>query len=639
MCGIAGYIDVRNRTSQDTLKAMTDALIHRGPDGDGIWTIVNDTIGIGLGHRRLAIIELSELGKQPMHFGSTTIVFNGEIYNFQEIRNELIALNRTFLSHSDTEVILQAYQEWGIDCAKRFIGMFAFVIFNRDTGKVLVMRDRAGVKPLFWYYKDGLFLFSSELKSFHAHEKFDKTISLPAIESFLRFGYVPASHCIFEYAHKLEPGRYFEFHIDELKSDQFSPVIHTYWSVSDVYNQPIIKASDEELIQLTKEKVITACNYRMVSDVPVGVFLSGGYDSTLVTSVLQQQSQKQLKTFTIGVPDLGLDEAPFAKQIATHLGTDHTTYYCTETDAIRFVEKIPYFFDEPFADSSAIPTMMVSEQARKEVTVALSADGGDELFGGYNRYGLINKYGERLERLPNFSRKTMHKLMNLVSPSRLSFISKSPLFHQRYEKIKNVLKDSSPEFLLSNLSQFFSEKELTDLLVQRFTPLSTRFDSSNLVAPTRLKAAQAMDFQTYLPDDILQKVDRASMHIGLESREPLLDHHLVEWAAKLPDDVKIRNGEKKWILKQIVHQYVPKDLMDRPKMGFAVPIENWLMGPLKHYIETYLEESYINKQGIFQVAYIEALKKQFFAGKRELGVRLWYLVSFQIWYSEWVDNK
>lgn len=639
MCGIAGYIDAKNETSHGTLDSMTDALVHRGPDGRGIWKTVKDEIAIGLGHRRLAIIELSELGSQPMHCGSSTIVFNGEIYNFQEIRKELVELNHSFISHSDTEVILHAYQEWGIDCAKRFIGMFAFVIFNNDTGKVLIMRDRAGVKPLFWYFKDGLFLFSSELKSFHQHEKFDKSISLPAIESFLRFGYVPSSHCIFQYAHKLEPGRYFEFTIDELKSDQFVPTIHEYWSVSEVYNQSIIEASDEELIQLTKEKIVTACNYRMVSDVPVGVFLSGGYDSTAVTSILQQESRQRLKTFTIGVPDLGLDEAPFAKQIAAHLGTDHTTYYCSESDAMRFVEKIPYFFDEPFADSSAIPTMMVSEQARKEVTVALSADGGDELFGGYNRYGLINKYGERLEKLPAVSRKMMHQLMRVISPSKVPFVSKSPLFHQRYEKIKNVLKDSSPEFLLSNLSQFFSERELSDLLVQRFPKLTTRFDASNLIEPSRLKAVQAMDFQTYLPDDILQKVDRASMHIGLESREPLLDHHLVEWAAQLPDHVKIRNGEKKWILKQIVHQHVPKELLDRPKMGFAVPIENWLMGPLKHYIDKYLNESYINNQGLFQFDYLDRLTKQFLAGKKELGVRVWYLISFQIWYAEWIDKK
>ena len=630
MCGIAGFIDFNGASSEQDLEDMTHALEHRGPDGFGTFIQGTSEYKIGFGHRRLAILELSELGKQPMSWNQYTIVFNGEIYNFSEIKNELEKLGHSFLAESDTEMILHAYAEWGEKCLDRFIGMFSFVIYDSKSEEVFIARDRAGVKPLFIYEKNGLFLFASELKAFHQHADFEKKISTQAVQAYLQYGSVPTPHCIFENCSKLEPGHYIKTSLKD-----FNITSTQYWNVYDYYNKPKLVISPEDAKQETERLLKSACEYRMVADVPVGVFLSGGYDSTCVTALLQKDRTEALRTFTISVPDIGLNEAPYAKEIAERLQTNHTETECTAQDAIDLIAQLPYFYDEPFADSSAIPTTLVSKIAKQDVTVALSADGGDEVFAGYNRYELILKYVEKLNRIPGFARKSMAGVMDLVSANSIPVLKNKYNFAQRYEKTKSILRNTSDQNIMLSVSQLFTEEQINSLCTKRFEKLSTYFDSKELKNYSPLAFAQAMDYQTYLLDDILQKVDRASMSVSLESREPLLDHRLIEYVAQLPDELKFRNGSKKWLLKEIVHDYIPKSVMDRPKMGFAIPIESWLKNELRDLLETYLCEDKINETGFFNWKEIEKLKSGFLAGRKEFGVKIWYLLSYLMWFEKW----
>ncbi|WP_343606926.1 asparagine synthase (glutamine-hydrolyzing) [Fluviicola sp.] len=630
MCGITGFIDFNGASSEHDLEQMTHSLEHRGPDGFGTFIHGTAHYKIGLGHRRLSILELSELGKQPMNWNQYTIVFNGEIYNFSEIKSDLQKRGHQFLSESDTEMILHAYGEWGEKCLDRFIGMFAFVIYDADKEAIFIARDRAGVKPLFLYQNNGLFLFASELKAFHQHPDFEKHISIPAVQAFLQYGSVPTPHCIFEHCRKLEPGHFMR---SSLKN--FQPETVQYWNVYDYYNQPKLDLSVEEAKNQTEELLKSACEYRMVSDVPVGVFLSGGYDSTCVTALLQKERTEALRTFTISVPDIGLNEAPYAKTIAEVLQTNHTETECSAREAIDLISELPYFYDEPFADSSAIPTTLVSKIARQHVTVALSADGGDEVFAGYNRYEMILKYGEKLNKIPAFARKSMAGVMDRIPADSIPVLKNKYNFAQRYEKTKAILRNTSDRNIMLSVSQLFTDEQIEKLSTHSFEKLSSYFDSTELTNYSPLAFAQAMDYQTYLLDDILQKVDRASMTVSLESREPLLDHRLIEFAAQLPDDFKFRDGSKKWLLKEIVHRYIPKSVMDRPKMGFAIPIESWLRNELRDLLETYLSRERITETGLFHWSEIDRLKTAFLSGRTEFGVKIWYLLSFMMWYEKW----
>lgn len=633
MCGIAGFIDFNKSTSVDVLRSMTDTLVHRGPDGSGYEALQSPHAAIGFGHRRLAIIDLTETGKQPMQFEHLWITFNGEIYNFQEIKNELTQLDHHFKSHSDTEVILHAFAQWGIECVKKFIGMFAFVIYDTKLQEVYCVRDRAGVKPFFYYWKDGLFLFSSELKAFHKHPKFNKELNYDAVAAFMQYGNVPTPYCIFNHCYKLKPGHFLKFNIQH---SAFS--ISKYWNVYDAYNKPKLNISIEEAKVETERILKSAFNYRMVSDVPVGVFLSGGYDSASLAAILQKDRTTKLKTFTIGVPDIGLNEAPYAKDVAKHLGTEHYEYACTQKEAIELIAELPHYYDEPFADSSAIPTTLVCKMARKQVTVALSADAGDEVFAGYNRYDYLMRFGVKLNRLPGFIRSTASGVMNFVPANKIPVLKNKYNFHNRYEKLKGLLKDPSPKNMMLSLSRNYDEKQLTQVLKGDFFSLDTAYLSNELKKEyfTPLSYMMAIDYQTYLLDDILQKVDRASMTVSLEGREPFLDHRVIEWAAQLPDEFKYRNGNKKYILKEITHNYIPKELMDRPKMGFAIPVESWLANDLKAQVEYYLSEEKITSQNLFHWDYIQKLKNDFFSGKKELAQKLWYTLMFQMWYEKWM---
>ena len=640
MCGIVGFIDFKKKTSFEDLEKMTHTLTHRGPDAFGVKDFDFDHFQIGLGHRRLSIIDLSEGGKQPMHFKNHWICFNGEIYNYNEIKKELIDLGHTFESTSDTEVVLHAYVEWGSSCLDKFIGMFAFTVVNTIDNKIFCARDRAGVKPFFYYFKDGLFLFSSELKAFHEHPRFQKKLDKNAIAAFMQYGNVPTPHCIFENCFKIRPGHYMELNIDETSFQKMS-LAHQkeYWNVYDGYNQPKLDLSFEEAKKKTEDVLSDACNYRMVSDVPVGVFLSGGYDSASVTALLQKERTDKLKTFTISVPDIGLDEAPFAKEIANYLGTNHTEIECTHKEAIELIGDLPYYYDEPFADSSAIPTTLVSLAARKHVTVALSADAGDEVFAGYNRYDYIQRYGQKINKIPSFLRNAMAYGMDVIPSNYIPVLRNRYNFHNRYEKVKGVLKNPSEEQIMLSLSQQFTDRQINDLFKRKITSLNTAYFSEELEEKyfSSLSYMMAIDYQTYLVDDILQKVDRATMTASLEGREPYLDHRLIEWAARLPDHYKYHKGEKKYILKEILHQYIPKEMMDRPKMGFAIPIANWLQNDLRELVEEYINSEKIEKQGVFNVAYVEDIKRNFYAGKKELDVKMWYLLMFQMWYEKWMS--
>ncbi len=634
MCGISGFIDFNKTSTNDDLIKMTDALIHRGPDGSGYQLLQNNNATIGFGHRRLAIIDLSEAGKQPMQFEHLWITFNGEVYNFKEIKNELEKLNHQFIGHSDTEVILHAFAQWGITCINKFIGMFAFVIYDTIADEVFCVRDRAGVKPFFYYWHNGLFLFASELKSFSKHPHFKQQINYNAVAAFMQYGNVPTPYCIFDNCHKLKPGHYLKLNI---KTSFFT--IETYWNVYDSYNKPKLNLSFSEA-KLETEKIIqSAVEYRMVADVPVGVFLSGGYDSACVAALLQKNNSKKIKTFTIAVPDIGLNEAPYAKDVAKHLGTEHYEYECSQKEALNLITDLPYYYDEPFADSSAIPTTLVCKMARKQVTVALSADAGDEVFAGYNRYDYLMKYGKKINQLPAFMRKTLVNAMNIVPADKIPILKNNYNFYNRYEKLKGILNDPSPKNLMLNLSRQFNETQLKLVLKNNFNLQNTAYLSNELSAEfySPLSYMMAIDYQTYLIDDILQKVDRASMTVSLEGREPFLDHRVIEWAAQLPDNYKYHNGIKKHILKEIVHQYIPKKMMDRPKMGFAIPIEKWLATDLREQVEFYLNDDKIKQQAIFNIEFTQKLKADFFNGKKELAQKLWYVLMFEMWYEKWMN--
>jgi asparagine synthase (glutamine-hydrolysing) len=632
MCGIAGFIDFKNKSTEEVLAKMACAVPHRGPDGQGVFFTQTPNAQLGLGHRRLSIIDLSHAADQPMHYNGLHIIFNGEIYNYNEIRDRLISLGHSFITHSDTEVILHGWKEWGEESIKQWRGMFSISLFDESANELICIRDRAGVKPFYYYWKDDLFLFGSELKSLVVHQAFEKKINPEAVASFLQYGYVSHPHCIYSHTHKLPAG-----HILRINLATKEIAIKQYWNVYDYYNKPKLKIDLQEAIEETEKILQKSFQLRMVADVPVGVFLSGGYDSTCVTALLQKESTERLKTFTIGTTDEKLNEAKFAKEIARHLGTDHSEYYCTHKEALDIIPELPYYYDEPFADSSAIPTILVSRMARKKVTVALSADAGDEIFAGYNRYDYISRYGNKLKAIPKPLRKMAAATMEKVSSENIPFLRARHNFHSRYDKLKNLLNDPSPFELLKNLSQVFSKKDIDRLFNKTITALDTGHSSIELKTPDydALSYMMAVDYQTYMVDDILQKVDRATMSVSLEGREPFLDQHIIQWVAQLPSHYKYYEGQKKYILKQIVHKYIPKKMMDRPKMGFAIPVEEWLTNELKGLVKENLNEESLKAHGLFNTQEVQKIVSDFFNGRKEKHLKIWYLLMFQMWYQRW----
>jgi asparagine synthase (glutamine-hydrolysing) len=628
MCGFAGFIDFNFRSSEIILTRMNDSINHRGPDDSGIFYNRNAFFEIGLGHKRLSIIDLSSAGKQPMSYGNFHIVYNGEIYNFKEIKIELEELGHSFITNTDTEVILHAFIEWGQTCVAKFNGMFAFAILDMISDELTIIRDRAGVKPIYYYWKDGLFLFASELKSFHQHPAFKKEINERALYQYIDFGYIPAPFCIFKYCHKLNPG-----HILVLNFKTKEIEISKYWDVYDYYRRPKLNISYEEAKEQLEILLISAFEYRMVADVPIGVFLSGGYDSTAVTALIQNRQRLKLKTFTIGFYE-GYNEAHFAKNIAEYIGTDHTEYYCSTKEAQDIIPKLPFYYDEPFADSSAIPTILVSKIAKEKVTVALSADAADEIFAGYNylRQFLVNL--EILKKIPlsvriviSFIAKVLGTLIPVYD------------FKNKMKIVRDVFK-IKPELLPQLLHQnyFQINKNIKkSLFTDQVIIQSEGFDNDFSNFQDDLSKALAADYKMYLQNDILTKVDRATMSVALEGREPFLDHRIIEFVAQLPSEFKYNGTIQKRILKDIVHDYVPKSLMDRPKTGFEVPIYKWLKTDLSYLLDLHLNSDIITSTGFFNPRYVQKLRRDFQADKLKDPSVIWKILQFQMWYKTWMN--
>jgi asparagine synthase (glutamine-hydrolysing) len=637
MCGIAGYIDFNKQTGQDLLKRMTDSIRYRGPDDSGHEIFDEPGCTIGLGQRRLSVIDLSPLGHQPMFSsdGRLAIIFNGEVYNYEEVKKELVEKGYTFKSGSDTEVILYAYREWGAKAVERFTGMFVYVIYDKDKQTVHICRDRLGVKPLYYYWHNGLFMFASELKPFLEEKRFSREIDEQAFYSFLHYSYVPAPLSIFKHTCKLEAGHHLTLHLNtrELKDEM-------YWDILRHFAKDKWKVTEAEAMDTLEEKLRKACSLRMVSDVPVGVFLSGGYDSTLVTALLQTGSTERLKTYTIGFREEKFNEAEYAAKVAQHLQTDHHEMYCTYEDAKSIIPELPYFYDEPFADSSAIPTILVSRFARKSVTVALSADGGDELFAGYERHASLLRLADRLRRIPSFGRKPLSFLLRNAPGG----ILKKIVGDGKNLEAENISKYAgfiSGKYDLVDMADFANQSASPSYIhrfIQReFTPADELFRSNTIRRlPGNLDKILSFDYLSYLPGDILTKVDRATMSISLEGREPLLDHNLIEWVAALPDELKYNGTKSKYLLRKIVHKYVPQEMMERPKMGFSVPLHDWFRNDLKYLFEEHLGEAAVAKHGMLHAPLLRKELDAYYAGNNFHFPLLWNFFMFQLWYNRWM---
>jgi asparagine synthase (glutamine-hydrolysing) len=630
MCGIAGFCDFTKKLDKQLLQNMTDVIHHRGPDDSGYSFYEDKYANIGLGHRRLSILDLSSHGHQPMIYENLEIVYNGEVYNFKEIREELKKENYSFESDSDTEVILKAYHRWGIKAVDKFNGMFAIAFYDKQKQTLILIRDRAGIKPLYYYFKNNCFLFSSELKSFHKVSIFNKEIDINALGQFLMYGYILEPYSIFKNTYKLKAGYYIE--IDLAMKDYKET---KYWDLETYYRKPKLEIREDEAIDKLDTLLKSAFEYRMVSDVPVGVFLSGGYDSSAVAAILQTQRTQKINTFTIGFKEKGFDEAVYAKKVAKHLGTNHTEYYCTQKDALEIIPTLAEIYDEPFGDSSAIPTILVSKLAKQDVTVSLSADAGDEIFAGYGKYDTSFKYYNTFNKLPSFSQTLLKNSMDLINPKYIPFTDKIHNFETRYEKIKHLLKSNSTSMAMKYTTHLFTISEVEKIIKQPILELISDFDmdTKNL---SDLDKMLLVDYKTYLPDDILTKVDRATMSVSLEGREPFLDYRIVEFAAQLPDNLKYRDGDKKWILKQVVHKYLPKEMMDRPKMGFGVPLMEWFRDELKDMFYYYLDEKRLKQENIFNVEEIIKLRDNFLIGKNDNVRKLWNILMFEMWYERWM---
>jgi asparagine synthase (glutamine-hydrolysing) len=629
MCGITGFFDFINNSLRETLQQMVASMSHRGPDDAGVELLQDANCLLGFGQARLSIIDLSEAGHQPMMYKHLTIVFNGEIYNYQEIRSELLNKGHAFSTQTDTEVILHSFEEWGVKSVDRFIGMFAFVIYDSLTKKVYAFRDRAGVKPFYYYQTTDLFLFGSELKALMAHPEFVKEINPAVLPNYFHYGYIAAPYTIFKNTHKLMPG-----HVLELDIQTQGVTLTKYWDLRTHYLKPKLTLDYNEIKEEVKSLMHSAFEYRMVADVPVGVFLSGGYDSTAVAALLQSQSTSTLKTFTIGFEE-GNNEAPYAKKTANYLGTDHTEYFCTTKEAQGIIPTLPFFYDEPFGDSSAIPTILVSKVARKEVTVALSADGGDELFGGYDSYFLLHKYLGQINKVPSVFGKSALGLSQILKENEK--LSKYHKFHQLASALAVVGNEEHQQ--AARLFKAMAEKPeayIQKIFAIKFDEVPSSFTLETSGFNNPLEVAMCIDFNSYLPNDILTKVDRATMSVSLEGREPLLDHRLATYAAQIPLEFKTDGKSGKKVLKDIVHDFVPKELMDRPKSGFSLPIYSWLRGDLAYLLEEYLSKEALSESGLFNVEFLLGEVEKFKKRKLHYSPIIWYLLMFQMWYKRWM---
>lgn len=622
MCGICGFVS-KNTITLETLKRMNDTMYHRGPDdsGEEIYPTF-DGYMVGLAQRRLSILDLSALGHQPMHSKDKriSVVYNGEIYNFQEIKEELE--DYPFGSSCDTEVILAAYLKWGIKCVNKFNGMFAIALFDRKTGELYLVRDRIGKKPLYYWLEDGNMVFASELKPIIECPGFEKKIRTEVVSRYLYHQYLNAPDTIFANVYKLEPGMVLQFAAGTVKTWK-------YWNLKEVYRNckknPVTDymQAKEELKELLNRSVAM----RMIADVPLGAFLSGGYDSSLITAVAQSQSVQPVKTYSIGFYEEKLNEAKYAKKVAGHLGTNHTELYIDEKEMFDLVDSIPRYYDEPFADSSQIPTMLVSALAKRDVTVVLSGDGGDEFFCGYNVYDKVAQ-AQKLDVLGAMT----YWVCNLPVIRKADILAKMP-FKVRIIA-SNREKETKTQFGTNNYLEAAEKMVLGEQKAVLY-PIESRYHEKNWQERRML-----LDMDTYLPGDILCKVDRASMKYSLESRCPILDKDVMEYAYRLPHSFKYGNHVKKRILKDIAYDYIPKELLERPKKGFSVPIDKWLRGPLKEQLLTMTEHNFVKSQGIFDADFISGMVQTYMEhgdGGPATGANysklMWSYFVFQQWYA------
>ena len=616
MCGITGFVDFSGKTNQEVLDSMLKTLQRRGPDDNGQWITNTATARIGLAQNRLSIIDLSQAGHQPFHFEHLHLIYNGEIYNYLEIKTTLEKHGYHFSSHSDTEVLIKAFHYWGINAVHQFRGMFAFCLYDEKDQKIYLFRDRAGVKPLYYYRENQLLLFGSTLSPLMQHPAFKKNLSMDGLSQYLQLGYIPPPYSIFENTHKLLPGHYA---VLDLKQQSF--IEHPYWDITDHIPTTPASVSDLEATNTLEQLLQEAFQLRLIADVPVGCFLSGGIDSSLVTAILQKSTSTPLNTFSIGFEDTTYNEAPHAEKIAQYLGTRHTEHYCTAQDALNIIPLLPEIYDEPFADESAIPTYLVAQLAKQQVKVALSGDGGDELFGGYTTYQKTPPLLERIKRLP--MKGLLNQLSHLIPDPLFLIDHLAPVYYKKYLKLKTLLEKQSDSNLHQNVSAIFTAPEITRLLGQYFPPNTvSKIPSNKALAEIMM----LVDFKAYLPEDILLKVDRATMYHSLEGREPLLDHKIIEYAAALP----LRLKQEKNILKTILARYIPRELFERKKQGFGLPLNHWLQTDLISLVHEYLNEDQIQKDGLFDITYIRHIKKMFFMGKANYR-QLWIILMFQMW--------
>ncbi|HMO18899.1 MAG TPA: asparagine synthase (glutamine-hydrolyzing) [Oligoflexia bacterium] len=636
MCGIAGFIDSGHFLPSDdwekTLESMGHAISHRGPDDSGVW--MDKDAGIGLSHRRLSILDISSAGHQPMisHSGRFVIIFNGEIYNHLKIREELSGIN--WRGHSDTETLLAGIDAWGLEeTLKRSVGMFALAVWDREERILRLSRDRMGEKPLYFGWQGNVFLFGSELKALRKHPAFLAEINLDAISEFLTLSSIPAPLSIYKGISKLTPGHILEISLGANKQEKEI----SFWSlrkaIENGKRNPFL-GKDLEGVLETERILRESVRSQLISDVPLGAFLSGGVDSSLIVSLMQQESSKPVRTFTIGFIDARYDEAEYARTVAEHLGTEHTDEYVTAKDALEIIPRLPEIYDEPFADSSQIPTYLLSAITSRNVTVSLSGDGGDELFGGYNRHS----YLPSLHNIPYIFRKILSYSVSGVS-NRLTqdiylktlglFTKKHPSYgvaHQ-VQKLASVLSAKSfDEMYVSLQGERCGEKSFLLSDIKKIKKRQDDFCSDNLSELVMYK-----DSLGYLPDDILVKVDRASMATSIETRAPFLDYRLVEFAWSLPLSMKIRGKRGKWVLREILRKYVPDSLIDRPKMGFSVPIAEWLRGPLRPWAEELLDVNRMGQDGFFNSEMMQKMWGEHLREEFNWGTQLWSVLMFQAW--------
>ena len=640
MCGIAGYFrpgGISAQSAPEILEGMSAVLHHRGPDDSGAW--IDAEAGIALGHRRLSIIDLSPLGHQPMHSGSRryAVTFNGEIYNFRALRAELEASGHRFRGHSDTEILLGAVTEWGLRGAvERFNGMFAFALWDRQERTLHLVRDRAGEKPLYYTWQGDTLLFASELKALRAHPAFRAGIDRGALALFLRHGYVPSPYAIYEGVSKLPPATILTFPAG--RNDLRDAVPVEYWSARTAAERGAanpFSGTPREAVERLDELLRDAIRLRMEADVPLGAFLSGGIDSSLVVALMQAQTNRSVRTFTIGFAEERYNEAQHAAAVSAHLGTEHTVQFVTSSDTLAVVPRLPLIYDEPFADPSQIPTFLVSELTRRHVTVSLSGDGGDELFGGYRHYRVGPALWSAMQRVPRGMRRGLAAMLGgwhqaaWFPGTALRRWTGNRTLRERMGQAAGILRSDSPAALCRYLMSYWKDP-VAEIPGAR-EPSTPFTDPSHVLGFDTMRQMMYLDQITYLPDDILVKLDRASMAASLESRVPLLDHRVIEFAWQLPSSLKMVRGRGKWVLRQLLSRYLPTALTDRPKQGFDVPLAAWLRGPLRDWAEALLDEGRLRREGMLRPESIRRKWAQHLRGDMNWNVDLWSVLMFQGW--------